>query len=101
MLILFFYSLNYFFIIIHFAPIEEEYYNYKNLEQYIKNHYEENITEQKYSILNNLIFLNIFLYYYQGTFNIGEIVGIILIIIDCYTSCKNLKYYYKLKKELF
>ena len=99
MIVLFFYTVNFFLIALHFAPFEEEYEQYPSSADYILAHYTQSVEEQKFHILSDLLFLNIFLYHYQNSVNLGAILGIVLITVELYASLKCLFSYRKLKKQ--
>lgn len=99
MIVLFFYTVNFFLIALHFAPFEEEYDKYPSSADYVLAHYTQSVEEQKFHILSDLLFLNIFLYHYQNSFNLGAILGMALIALELYASLKCLFCYHKLKKQ--
>ena len=54
MIVLFFYTVNFFLIALHFAPFEEEYDQYPSSADYILAHYTQSVEEQKFHILSDL-----------------------------------------------
>lgn len=91
---LFAYAINFWSITFHFAPYEEEYHGET---QYIQEHYHDTIDEQKFSILNDLVFCNVFLYLYHGKLTFFTTLGYILIFVDMIASLQRLKHAHKIK----